>query len=112
MLVGLGVDIEQTFDALSANDVRLDNLLGILGCDLRIERVVGNHLDDGAFLAEAEATSGHHVNLVGDFVLVDDPLQVLHNLVAVRGLATRTAAAQQLQVRCSASQTATLVGGV
>ena len=108
-LVGLGVNIEQTLYTATADDVLLDNLGSVLGLHLGVEGVVRHDLDNGALLAEAEATGSDHIHLVGDTVLFNSGLEVIYDFVAVGRLATGTAAAQHLQVLGSRSKTTTLL---
>ena len=62
--MALGVEVEEAFDFSTLDDVLVDDLAAIFGFHLGVERVVGEHLHDGAFFAEAEAAGTHDLNIV------------------------------------------------
>ena len=70
----------------------VDDALSILGFHLGVESVVGHNLDDGAALAETEATGLDNLHVVGQTLLGKDVFEVFDNLEAVGALASGTAA--------------------
>lgn len=65
------VHIEQPFYLPSADDVFADYFFRIFGSDLRIEGIVGDNLNNRSFLAEAEASGGDYIYLVGNLVFLE-----------------------------------------
>ncbi len=108
-LVGLGVNIEQTLHATTANDVLLNDFGSILGLHLGVEGVVGDNFHDRALLTETEATRGDHIHFVGDAVLLECGIQVVNDFVAIGCFTSRTTAAQYLQTLGSSRKSTTLI---
>ena len=95
------IEIQQAFNALSAQDVGGDDLLHVNGTDGGVEGIVGHDLDNRALLAETEATGHDHVHLVGDAVFLNRCVEVFYDFRTFGSLATRTATAEYLDVRGS-----------
>ena len=65
----LWVDIQQTLHPLSADDMVVHDIIGIVGCHLGVESVVRDNLDHRTFLAEAETSRRDYIHLVPDTFL-------------------------------------------
>ena len=96
VLLVLGVGVEQLGHLATLDDVLLDNAEGILGGNVGVEGVVGHDLDDGALLAEAEATGLDDLHLLGQTLLGENLVEIVDDLEAVGGLASRAAADQNM----------------
>ena len=78
----LGVLIEQALHFSTFDDVLVDDLEGVFGLHLGVEGVIGKNLHDGAFLAEAEATGGHDLHIVGKVLLLQNLNEILSDFGA------------------------------
>ena len=92
VLFVLGIGVEQVGHFTTFDDVLVDDAFGILGFHLCVEGVVGHNLDDGAALAETEASGLDDLYVVGEAFFGKDILEVFDNLKAVGAFATGTAA--------------------
>jgi hypothetical protein len=72
VLLVLGVLIKQALHLTTFDDMLVDDFESVFGLHLSIESVIGKNLHDGAFFAEAEATGGHHLNIVGKVLFLQD----------------------------------------
>jgi len=88
--------VQQPLDALVADDMHVNDFLDILRPDLHVEDVVGKHLDDGPFLAEAKAARGRGLHDTAQALARDLLLEVLQNLLALGGVTPGAAADQNL----------------
>lgn len=88
------VFIEQALDLAALDDLLGDDLLGVLGLDLHVERLGGEHLDDGALFAEAEAAGFDDLHFVLDAHGLGMGLQLLEYVVGLAGFASGAAAYQ------------------
>ena len=104
------VHIEQPFYLPSADDVFADYFFRIFGSDLRIEGIVGDNLNNRSFLAEAEASGGDYIYLVGNLVFLECLLKFFSDDMAGGCLASRAAANQNLQMFSACRQSAALFG--
>ena len=82
VLLVLGVLIEQALHLTAFDDVLVDDFEGVFGLHLGVEGVVGKNLHDGAFLAEAEATGGHDLNIVGKVLFLQNLDEILSDFGA------------------------------
>ena len=78
----LGVFIKQTLHFSTLDDVLVHNFEAIFRGHLGVESVIGKDLHDGAFFAEAEATGGHHLNVVVKTFLSQDLLEIFFDFGA------------------------------
>ena len=92
VLLVLRIGVEQIGHLTTLDNMLVDDALGIFGLHLCVEGVVGHNLDDGATLAEAEATGLDNLYVVAETFLGKDFLEVFDNLEAVGALASGTAA--------------------
>ena len=99
VLSGSGILVKQALHLVAADDVGGDNLFHVVRADGGVEGVVGDNLDDGAFLAEPEAAGNNHFHFVGHAVGLERCAEVFYDLCTVGGFATGTAATQDLHVR-------------
>ncbi|OQC18537.1 MAG: hypothetical protein BWX70_03487 [Verrucomicrobia bacterium ADurb.Bin070] len=88
--------VEQAGDHAAFDDVLFDDDRRVLGFDLDIEGVLRQDLDDRALLAEAQAAGAHDLHLIDQAVLFDRLLQRIKQRDAVIGLASRSAAYQDV----------------
>ena len=87
-LMGREIDILQTFlEQTAIDDVRLDDVLNILGVHLHIGRVVGHDPDDGPFGTETEATCCNDVNAAAQTVLGNDANEIVNDFQTARFIA-------------------------
>ena len=101
VLRSLGVNIEQSLNATTTNHVLLNDFVGILGLHLCVESIVGHHLNNRAFLTEAETSCYNHINFTGNTISFNGSLQVLDNFSTARSFTASTTAAQELNVLSS-----------
>ena len=94
----LGIHVEQVGDLTALDDVLVHDLLDVFRLDLSVESVVRHDLDDGALLAEAEATRSDHLNFILQALRGENVLEVLDDLSTCRSLAACTAADQHVHL--------------
>ena len=76
----LGVEIEQAVHLAPFDNVLFNNFCGVGGGNLGVESVVGDYLNDGTFLAEAEAASFYYLYLVFEVIGLQLGLEFVNNL--------------------------------
>ena len=98
MLRGLRVDIEQTLYTMPANHMLLNDFFGIFGFNLCVKSVVGDNLNNRAFLTEAKASGHDYFYLICNAISFNSSLKVVDNFCAVRSFTACTPTAKQLNV--------------
>ena len=73
----------------------VDDFGRVFGFDLRVERIVGHHLDDGPLFAKTETTRRDDLHRIFQPFFRQGFLETLRDERALRGLAARTATDQQ-----------------
>lgn len=100
----LGVAVEQPLHTAAPHDMFGDDLGRVLGCDLHVERVVRNDLNDGPLLAETETTRRNRLYIPLQSGRAQRFAQPLDDRAARRSVAPRAAANQYLHLprpRCA-----------
>ena len=87
-LMGREIYILQTLlKQTTIDDMRLDDILHILGMHLDVGRVVGHNPDNGSLGTESEATRCHHVNTATQTVVGNDANEIVNDFQAARFIA-------------------------
>ncbi|MPM52097.1 hypothetical protein SDC9_98853 [bioreactor metagenome] len=81
MLAARLLVVEQTSDFAALDHMLADELLGILGSNFYVERVLGKDLDDRALLTETETAGLDDLYFIGESLCLALLYQVLVNLV-------------------------------
>ena len=116
-LMSREVHILQTFKQTAINNVCLDDILNILGMHLDVCGVVGHNPDNGSLGAKAETSCSYDIDTTAQAILGNDTNKTINDFKAVRAIASRPAATQDLKMRVAnqtvclyISMTAILIG--
>ncbi|MPM26987.1 hypothetical protein SDC9_73492 [bioreactor metagenome] len=96
VFLGFGIFVKQAGNLPSFQNVFPYNLFTILGFYLCVKCVVRNNLYNRTFFAKTKTTGSNHLGIVFQTQIFQFCVEVLNNLVALRGPASGTSANQQV----------------